>query len=177
MAAANFPPAPTYAEPVVLDENTRKSQFNPIWLKWFLDVTAFISANGGGGGGASAHNLLSGLQGGTSGEYYHLTLAEHAELVANLFGVQTVAVDTTLTTTYPTTVVTATGKTMTLPGAAAGLVGRTWTVVLGTNGYTTVSRSGSDTIILPDSSTSIRLDNKGSSVSLRCLTTSSWGVV
>lgn len=31
-------------------------------------------------GGSANHNSLSGLQGGTSGEYYHFTSAEHAEL-------------------------------------------------------------------------------------------------
>lgn len=72
MAASDFTPPPTYADPVVVDEVTGKSRFNPIWLKWFIDMAAVISA-AGGGGGTIVHNLLSGLQGGTAAQYYHLT--------------------------------------------------------------------------------------------------------
>jgi hypothetical protein len=44
-------------------------------------VSIIGSVNTGGGGGVvTIHNSLSGLQGGASGEYYHLTLAEHTEL-------------------------------------------------------------------------------------------------
>src|SRR3990167_10808590 len=32
-------PAPTYADPVLIDEETKKARFNPIWLRWFLDLT------------------------------------------------------------------------------------------------------------------------------------------
>lgn len=80
--ATTFPQAPTYAEPVVLDEVTGKHQFNPLWLKWFLDIAAFISSSGGGGGGGAAHNSLSGLQGGGSGEYYHFTASQNTDLAA-----------------------------------------------------------------------------------------------
>jgi hypothetical protein len=38
------------------------------------------AALGGGGGAGGAHNDLSGLQGGTTAEYYHLTAAEHTAL-------------------------------------------------------------------------------------------------
>lgn len=37
-------------------------------------------SGGGGGGGVSVHNELDGLQGGKSGEYYHLTEAEYRRL-------------------------------------------------------------------------------------------------
>ena len=66
----NFQPPPTYADPVIVDEATRKGQFNPIWLKWFLDLSQFINNNGGGG--TIQHNTLDGLQGGTANQYYHL---------------------------------------------------------------------------------------------------------
>jgi hypothetical protein len=71
--ATQFQPPPTYADPVVYDDATRKQQFNPIWLKWFLDVSQYISNNGGGG--TIQHNNLGGLQGGlpASSEFYHLT--------------------------------------------------------------------------------------------------------
>lgn len=66
-----FPEAPTYADPIIVDERTKKARFNPIWLRWFLQVAQLFSESGGGGG-AFEHNLLSGLQGGTTDEYYHL---------------------------------------------------------------------------------------------------------
>jgi len=73
-----FQPPPTYADPVVVDEATRKGQFNPIWLKWFLDLAQFINANGGGS--AIQHNSLGGLQGGTANQYYHLNQTTYAIL-------------------------------------------------------------------------------------------------
>jgi hypothetical protein len=36
----------------------------------------------GGGGGTGVHNDLTGIQGGTTGEYYHLTAAQHAAVLA-----------------------------------------------------------------------------------------------
>jgi hypothetical protein len=79
---ADFEPAPTYADPVVVDEITGKSRFNPLWLRWFLKVASFISASGAGGGGASDHNSLTGLQGGTPGEYYHLNATQYARTIS-----------------------------------------------------------------------------------------------
>ena len=76
--STQFQPPPTYADPVVVDEATRKGQFNPIWLKWFLDLSQFINNNGGGN--TIQHNSLSGLQGGTANQYYHLTLASYTIL-------------------------------------------------------------------------------------------------
>lgn len=79
---ADFEPAPTYADPVVVDEVSGKPRFNPLWLRWFLKVAAFISASGGGGGGASVHNSLTGLQGGVVGEYYHLDATNYARAIS-----------------------------------------------------------------------------------------------
>lgn len=73
---ADFQPPPTWALPILVDENTRKAQFNPVWLQWFVDLVAVINASGGGGG-AFVHNDLSGLQGGTANQYYHLSLAQN----------------------------------------------------------------------------------------------------
>lgn len=81
---ADFEPAPTYADPVIVDEHTGKSRFNPLWLRWFLKIQAFISASGGGGGGAPDHNSLAGLQGGLGpSEFYHLNATEHATLLVS----------------------------------------------------------------------------------------------
>lgn len=64
----NFPIPPTFADPVIYDENTKKQQFNPLWLRWFLDLAQAIVT-------PAQHNSLAGLQGGdaTSSQYYHLT--------------------------------------------------------------------------------------------------------
>lgn len=68
-----FQPVPTYADPVLVNEkDPKKSQFNPVWLSWFLTLT-----NGGIASSVSHQSLLN-LQGGASGQYYHLTAAEHA---------------------------------------------------------------------------------------------------
>ena len=72
-----FQPPPTYADPVNVDERTNKGQFNPIWLKWFLDLTQYINQNGAGN--TIQHNQLAGLQGGQSNQYYHLTQTQFAD--------------------------------------------------------------------------------------------------
>lgn len=77
---AIFQQPPTYAEPVIVDEKTGKPRFNPIWLKWFLDLAQVID-DSGGGSGTVQHNDTGGLQGGTSNEYYHLTAAQKDALL------------------------------------------------------------------------------------------------
>ena len=67
-------------------------KFNP--LTGNLDL---VNASGGGGGGGS-HNSLTGLQGGTTGQYYHLTSAQ-ATSVANLGSIS--SSDITVSTSTP----------------------------------------------------------------------------
>lgn len=45
---ANFPIPPTYAMPVEQDAITKQSVFNPIWLRWFLDVAAYFAGYAAG---------------------------------------------------------------------------------------------------------------------------------
>lgn len=80
-----FEPPPTYADVVVFDEDGKHPKFNPLWLKWFLDVTALLTASGGGGGSV-VHNNTTGKQGGTANEYYHLTNSQHSALTAGFTG-------------------------------------------------------------------------------------------
>ena len=47
---SNFQPPPTWANPVIVDEATGKSTFNPIWLKWFIELSANLNNNGAGSG-------------------------------------------------------------------------------------------------------------------------------
>ena len=76
--AIDFQPPPTYDMPIQEDEQGR-AVFSPIWLNWFLSLAQVLNSFSGGGGTAE-HNMLSGLQGGTTDEYYHLTEAQHANL-------------------------------------------------------------------------------------------------
>jgi hypothetical protein len=50
------------------------------WNDWYEKLRKIINDLIGGVG----HNTLAGLQGGQAGEYYHLTQAEHASIVAGL---------------------------------------------------------------------------------------------
>lgn len=74
---ADVQPPPTYAEVVITDERTNQARFNPIWLKWFLDLVQTLNQ---GGGTVLDHNSLTGLQGGSAAEYYHSTAAEYAKI-------------------------------------------------------------------------------------------------
>lgn len=80
---ASFQPPPTYALPVIVDEKTGQSQFNPIWLNWFIDLVGVVNASGGGAG-VVQHNNTGGLQGGTANQFYHLTAAQQAFIAAGL---------------------------------------------------------------------------------------------
>tara|TARA_R110000868_G_scaffold149339_2_gene371774 strand:- start:635 stop:1465 length:831 start_codon:yes stop_codon:yes gene_type:complete len=43
---SDFQPPPTWALPVSVDESSGKSVFNPIWLRWFLDLARNLDAAG-----------------------------------------------------------------------------------------------------------------------------------
>jgi hypothetical protein len=85
MAGGGLPPPPT-----------RAPSGDFAWIAWYNQLYSLLNTTGSVAwslinfAGSSiadiadhSHSLLSGLQGGTSGEYYHLTAAEHATLVAN----------------------------------------------------------------------------------------------
>lgn len=78
MSATTFEPPPTYAEVVLFDKDGKNPRFNPIWLKWFVDVAAFLS---GGVSSSITHNDTAGLQGGAVGEEYHLTSSQHTKVL------------------------------------------------------------------------------------------------
>lgn len=109
---AVFQPPPTHAE-VVIQGGADRWVFNPVWSKWFIDLTQLIN-NSGGGGGTITHNSLAGLQGGGTGEYYHLTAAEHAFIVASSDSTKFLRGDktwsATLTGPFQATNITATGN-------------------------------------------------------------------
>jgi len=76
-----------------------------------------------------------------------------------------------------TIVVTASGTTQTLPAASNSQVGDEYTIIFAAVGFVDIARSGADTLNLPVADTVIRLNQKGASVTLRCLTNTSWGIV
>lgn len=82
---AQFQQPPTYADPVIVDERTGKSKFNPIWLKWFLELIQVINASGGGSG-SIVHNDTTSKQGGGGTEFYHATASEYSGLQSFLAG-------------------------------------------------------------------------------------------
>ena len=76
---ATFGPPPTYAEVVIVDDRTNQAKFNPIWLKWFVDLVGIINQ---AGGTTVNHNDLSGIQGGAASERYHITSAQATSVAA-----------------------------------------------------------------------------------------------
>jgi hypothetical protein len=95
---AELQPPPTWALPVITDEGTGQSTFNPVWLKWFIDLTAILNAAGGASG--LDHNLLTGIQGGDTNERYHLTSADSSIVVNKTFQAAWSAVTPLNTPTY-----------------------------------------------------------------------------
>lgn len=110
---ADFQPPPTYALPILVDEKTGQATFNPIWLKWFIDLTGVINS-AGGGSGTFTHNDLAGLQGGTANQFYHLSAAKEAlvnAITASAAQINRLAVGLSVTiTTAPLTGGGATGS-------------------------------------------------------------------
>lgn len=76
-------PVPTYANPTIVDQKTGEFTFNPIWLKWFIDLAKVLNAAGGISG--LEHNLLAGLQGGAANQYYHLSQTDFNAIIHILY--------------------------------------------------------------------------------------------
>jgi len=70
MATSIFQPPPTWALPVTVDEVSGKAVFNPVWLRWFLDLSQNL-----GQGGAGSVSSVAALTLGTSGTNLSSTVA------------------------------------------------------------------------------------------------------
>lgn len=116
--AIAFPPPPTYAEPWIVNPQGAPS-FNPIWLKWFVDLTAAFTSGSGGGG--VVHNALGGLQGGGVGEYYHLTAADATALTAGFTGTGSLVRQTSPSLVTPALGTPASGTMTNVSGTALSL--------------------------------------------------------
>lgn len=44
--SATFQPPPTWALPILVDEKSGKAIFNPVWLRWFIDLSANLGPGG-----------------------------------------------------------------------------------------------------------------------------------
>lgn len=82
--AINIPPPPTYAQLVILPEGKEKIEdatFNPIWLSWFVELVGIVTQTSSGGN--LQHNLLNGLQGGTTNQFYHLSFFNYTRALGS----------------------------------------------------------------------------------------------
>jgi len=70
---ATFQPVPTYADPVIVDQKTGRSSFNPVWLSWFLTLS-------NGGLPANLSNVTGTLAVGNGGTG-QVTLTNHGVLM------------------------------------------------------------------------------------------------
>ena len=78
---SNFTPAPIQILPIIADKKTGREVIHPLWIKWYNDV--YIALTGVIPGVALQHNNLGGLQGGSGGDYYHLSAANGGNQSAN----------------------------------------------------------------------------------------------
>ena len=61
---SSFQPPPTYAEVVLVDPTgKRPPRFNPIWLKWFLDLSKNLGTGGAGSVSSFAFTNANGISG------------------------------------------------------------------------------------------------------------------
>jgi len=98
---STFQPPPTWALPVLVNEQTKIAQFNPIWLKWFVDLAQVLTSIGGSSGTVD-HNTTVGKQGGGSSEFYHVTQALYNALIAGFTGTGKLVRETGATLVTPT---------------------------------------------------------------------------
>jgi hypothetical protein len=161
-------------------------------------VYKYLSADGvwrnPGTSGAITHNAIEGLQGGISSgvfeetafeptafqqgvvQFYHLSNPDY-EYITNQQSILSTAVSTTLDNDSYTVLVTASAQTITMPEAIPSRFGRTWTIIQNCNGYVDIEPNTGDEFILPGGSDTIRLNQIGSTLSMRCVSATQWVIV
>ncbi|MEB3213183.1 MAG: hypothetical protein VKL39_17665 [Leptolyngbyaceae bacterium] len=106
-------------------------------------------------------------------QYYHVTAAQFNDLERHE-EVATVSINTTMDDSYATYIADTSAITLTLPAATVERIGKTWTVVMNCNGYVDVEPDPTDEFILYGGSDTIRLDEIGSTLVMRCISTTQW---
>ena len=124
-----FQPAPTWAEVVLVNPETKEGRFNPVWLKWFTDLTAILNSTGSGGT-TIQHNGLGGLQGGATSKYYHLTDTEYNSFVGSTWASPKAMGGTTPNTIKGTTIQASTAGGFKSSDGSAGYTGTITTASL-----------------------------------------------
>lgn len=145
------------------------------WREWFNNVQQTIAGITGIGGGSTGTSTVSFNSLDFSGSNITSILSRRRQDLQS--SVTSIGINYSLTDADDTVNAVVTGLIVTLPAASTDRVGHTWTVILGVSGYVDVTVAGSDTFNLPTTDTTIRLDNKGASVTLRCISATSWSIV
>ena len=93
--------------------------------------------------------------------------------------VKNITSNTTLDDTHGTVVVTIDGITITLPVASTARIGMEWTVIFATTGSCIVACDGNDTFpaVTSASETSVTMTGRGDSVTFKCTSSTTWGIV
>lgn len=93
--------------------------------------------------------------------------------------VDSTALSLTLTDAHGTVLVTADAQTITLPAASLARIGKDWTVIFGTTGTCTIVCAGSDTFpaVTSATETTAVMVSRGDSLTFRCTTATTWGMV
>jgi hypothetical protein len=161
----------------------------------------YLAADGAwrdpGTAGTIYHNNLVDLEGGiatnifeatafestafqTSGvtEYFHVLEVDYDNLQRQKTVLAT-AVNTQLDDTSGLIYVTASGKTISLPELTQVRIGQTWTIVQNCFGFVIIQPkpATTDAILLPENEPDIRLDDLGSTLTLKALSLSYWIVI
>ena len=121
------------------------------------------------------HNDLQSLQGGMTGQYFHLTSAELTELQSQDAVVST-SINYQCVDAAKTVFVTASPVVVTLPSGSVDRIGKSWTICLSVDGELIIQPSSGNTIILPRD-TDVLLKRKGSSLTFRCINATTWSIV
>ena len=121
---SKFQPAPTYADPVLIDEKTKKSSFNPLWLNWFLTLAQNLGAGGAGSGSGTVTSVAATGANGIVVGGSPVTGAGTLALSLGTLNVNTTGSAATLTTPRAINGVNFDGSAaITIPAAAATLTG------------------------------------------------------
>ena len=109
---------------------------------------------------------------------YKILMGVNSEFIRT-HSVDVVSTSTQLNDTHGTVVVDTDGLTITLPAASLDSVGNDWTIIFATTGTCTVQCSGADTFpaITSATETTASMVSRGESLTFRCTSSSTWGIV